>query len=74
MTKVPLVEFWRDKGERCAFIELPDGSHTRLPVSWIDDGYGPLTTTSATAATALSLTSVRELIARITRIKDRCGR
>jgi len=71
---VPLVEFWRDKSERGVVVELPDGSHTRLPTSWIDDGDEPLAATAATAETALSLASVRELIALITQLRDRCMR
>ncbi len=39
---VPVVEYWEHRGERFCVIELPDESHVRVPLSWVDDGKTPL--------------------------------
>ena len=69
LTAVPLVEFWECYGERSLVIELPDGSHTRIPVSWGDDGDGPPVAT-ATTTTVLSVTAVRELLGLVVRLRE----
>jgi hypothetical protein len=67
----PLAEFWRECGDRTYVIELPDGSHTRIPAAWADDGEGPLPS-AATAVTQLSSASVRELVTLLRRLADAC--
>ena len=38
LVRVPLVEFWAGATGRWVVIELPDGSHARIPSNWVDDG------------------------------------
>ena len=66
---LPLAEFWQDCGDRSYVVELPDGSHARLPGDWVDDG--ETTVVALTPATArLSLASVRELVTLLARLRD----
>jgi hypothetical protein len=71
LTRVPLVEFWRGQGERAHVVELPDGSHTRIPVSWTDDDDKPPGIAVSEAATTLSVTSARELMELLGRLRNR---
>jgi len=47
-------------------VELRDGSHMRVPSSWTDDGDVPAP--ELTAGARLSLSGVRELVARLVRM------
>jgi hypothetical protein len=66
---VPLVELWRDNGDRALVIELPDGSHTRIPAAWADDGDMPMPSIQA-SLNRLSVPAVGELITLLTRLRD----
>ena len=35
----PLVRLWEGRGTRFFVIELSDGGHCRIPMSWADDGH-----------------------------------
>jgi hypothetical protein len=60
---VRLVDLWGGCDGPWAFIELPDGSHTRISASWVDDGESPLPPPSETRTeTVLSVSAVRELV------------
>jgi hypothetical protein len=67
---VPLVEFWRDCGDRTLVVELPDGSHTRIPAAWADDGEESALPPAPKSPTRLSVTAVRELVALLARLRD----
>jgi hypothetical protein len=70
LKNVPLVGFWEGKGERFLVIELPDGSHARVPSWWTDDGDGAPPVVPATTA-KLSVAAARELIALLTQLGNR---
>jgi hypothetical protein len=66
--KVPLVEIWEGSG-RGLMIELPDGSHTRIPSSWADNGEDPMPEVSE--GQVLSLGAARELVAVLEKLVER---
>jgi hypothetical protein len=65
---VPLVKLWEHKKKRYYVIELPDKSHTRIPLDWADEGKTPLSEVSSHQP-VLTTTSVKELIVLIERLK-----
>jgi hypothetical protein len=69
LTKIPLVELWDGRGERLV-VELPDGSHTRIPASWADDGSGPVPAYCGSSGTLLSVEAVEELVALLRRLSE----
>jgi len=68
---LPLAEFWQDCGDRSYVVELPDGSHTRIPADWTDDGEVALVELTP-ASNRLSLASARELVTLLARLRDTC--
>jgi len=69
--KVPLADYWKDAGDRSFVIELPDGSHTRIPSAWADDGEGSLPLiTERSRTTRLSVSAVRDLVTLLARLRD----
>jgi hypothetical protein len=68
--KFPLAQFWKDGTDRNCVIELPDGSHTRIPSAWADDGEGPVPPMSEPSSTRLSVSAVRELVTLLARLRD----
>jgi hypothetical protein len=69
--KVPLADYWQDSGDRSFVIELPDGSHTRIPSAWADDGEEPLPLiTEPSRTTRLSVSTIRHLVALLARLRD----
>jgi hypothetical protein len=72
---VRLVDLWRGREGPWAFIELPDGSHTRLSADWVDDGAAPLQV-RIEGGTQLQLTvaAVRELVEVLTHLRQRVRR
>lgn len=69
--RVPLAEYWKDGGDRSFVVELPDGSHARIPSAWADDGEGPLPLITEPSRTArLSVSAVRDLVTLLARLRD----
>jgi hypothetical protein len=67
---VGVVDFWEALGERYLVIELPDGSHTRIPIAWADDGEGqPPVLRHVTSR--FSVVSARALLEQVAAVKDR---
>ena len=67
---LPVVEIWDGWGDRHFVVELPDGSHARIPCAWADESLrvpGPLALTE----TKLSVASARELLAVLGGLRDR---
>jgi len=58
---VPLIKLWEHKKKHYYVIQLPDESHTRIPLFWADDGKTPLPEPPSDL-TVLTATSVRTLI------------
>ena len=57
----PIVQIWKNKKKRFYLIELPDKSHTRIPLDWADEGKCPISKISSNQP-VLSASSLRELI------------
>jgi hypothetical protein len=68
---LPLAEFWQECGDRSYVVELPDGSTTRVPAAWTDDGTGPIVDLTPTSD-RLSVAAARELATRLARLRDTC--
>jgi hypothetical protein len=68
LRQVPLVEIWEGSG-RGLMIELPDGSHTRIPSSWADNGEGAIPEVSP--GQVLSLGAVRDLVGVLEKLVER---
>jgi uncharacterized protein DUF5372 len=60
--RVPLVELWEGSGRRRFVIELPDGSHTRIPAAWADNGDGAVPDHAPASTAMLSRTAVSDLV------------
>jgi hypothetical protein len=71
LQSVPLVELWEGSGHRRFVIELPDGSHTRIPASWADNGDGPPPDVDQSGAPVLSLAAVRDLVVVLGQLVER---
>lgn len=67
---LPLVKYWDGNGERYVVIELPDGSHARIPDWWVDGGEGPPPALRPTTR-KLSVTAARDLVVHLTRLRNR---
>ena len=65
---VPLVKLWEHKKKHYYVIQLPDKSHTRIPLDWADEGKTPLPEVSSHQP-VFTTTSIKELIALIERLK-----
>lgn len=74
LQRVPLVELWEGSGRRRFVIELPDGSHTRIPASWADDGDGEPPELDQSGVAVLSLGAVRDLVAVLGQLVERTPR
>jgi len=69
---VRLVDLWRGCDGPWAVIELPDGSHTRVAASWIDDRQAPLPPRVESGTQLhLSVSAVRELVEVLTQLHQR---
>lgn len=66
---LPLAEFWQDCGDRSYVVELPDGSTTRIPAAWTDDGAGPIADLTP-GSNRLSVAVARELVTLLARLRD----
>lgn len=64
---VPLVKLWEHKKRRYYVIELPDQSHTRIPLHWADEGKGPLPKISSNPP-YLNIQAIKELISLLERL------
>jgi hypothetical protein len=64
-----LADFWQDCGDRSYVVELPDGSHTRIPAAWTDDGVGPIVDLTP-GSSRLSVAAARELVTLLARLRD----
>ena len=58
---VPLVKIWNHSNKRYYVIELPDKSHTRIPLDWADEGEGPLPQI-VSSLPCLTVEAIRDLI------------
>ena len=58
---VPLVKIWNHSKKRYYVIELPDKSHTRIPVDWADEGEAPLPEIASNLP-CLTVEAIRDLI------------
>jgi len=65
---VPLVKLWEHKKKRYYVIQLPDKSHTRIPLDWADEGKMSLPEVSSDLP-VLNASSIKELIILIKRLK-----
>jgi hypothetical protein len=65
---VPLVKLWEHKKRRYYVIQLPDQSHTRIPLHWADDGKGPLPEISSKLP-ALTIPAIKALISIMERLR-----
>ena len=57
---VNLVKIWQHRKKRYYVIELPDKSHTRIPLDWADQGKTPLPK-SPSSKQVFTVQSVREI-------------
>ena len=57
---VNLVKIWEHKKKRYYVIELPDKSHTRIPLDWADHGNAPLPE-SLSSEQVFTVQSVKEI-------------
>jgi hypothetical protein len=62
---LPLIKIWEHKKKRYYVIELPDKSHTRIPLHWADQGKTPLPE-HLSGQPVFTVHSIRELISLIT--------
>ena len=60
--RVPLVELWEGSSRRRFVIELPDGSHTRIPAAWADNGDGAVVDRALKSTAMPSVGAVRDLV------------
>jgi len=67
---VSLVKIWQHKKKRYYVIELPDKSHTRIPLYWADDGNTPLHQIPHNLP-FLTIDSIRQLIGLVTTLKNK---
>ena len=67
---VPLVKIWEHKKKRYYVIELPDKSHTRIPLDWADQGKMPLPE-NPSSKQVFTVQSVREISALIRTLENR---
>jgi hypothetical protein len=67
---VTLVKIWQHKKRRYYVIELPDNSHTRIPLSWADDGNTPLPQVPPNLP-FLTIDSIRQLSCLLANLKNK---
>ena len=67
---MPLVKIWQHNKKRYYVIELPDKSHTRIPIHWADDGNTTLPEVPLNLS-FLTIDSVRQLNSLITTLKNK---
>lgn len=65
-----LVKIWEHKKKRYYVIELPDKSHTRIPLDWTDQGNTPLPE-NLSSEQVFTVQSVREIAFIIRTLKNR---
>ena len=70
---VKLVKIWEHKKKRYYVIELPDKSHTRIPLDWADEGKTPLPKISSNQP-VLTINSFRELISLIAALDNKASK
>jgi hypothetical protein len=69
---VSLVKIWQHKNQRYYVIELPDKSHTRIPLFWADDGNTPLPPVPPNLP-FLTIDSIRLLNCLLANLKNRAS-
>ena len=67
---VNLVKIWEHKKKGYYVIELPDKSHTRIPLYWADEGKTPLTEIPSNQP-FFTVHSIRELLSLITTLENK---
>lgn len=67
---VNLVKIWEHKKKRYYVIELPDKSHTRIPLDWADQGNSPLPE-SLSSEHVFTVQSIREITFIICTLENR---
>ena len=67
---MPLVKIWQHKKKRYYVIELPDKSHTRIPIHWADDGITTLFEIPLNLP-FLTIDSIRQLNSLITTLENK---
>ncbi len=67
---VKLVKIWEHKKKRYYVIELPDKSHTRIPLDWADEGITKLPQIPPNQP-VFTIHSIRELISLITTLENK---
>ncbi len=70
---VNLVKIWEHKKKRYYVIELPDKSHTRIPLHWADEGKTPLPEIPSNQP-FFTVDSIRNLISLITTLENKGSR
>jgi hypothetical protein len=70
---VPLVKIWEHKNKRYYVIELPDKSHTRIPLHWADQGKIPLPQ-SPSGGPAFTVEAVRELFSLMSTLANKASK
>ena len=67
---IPLVKIWEHKKKRYYVIELPDKSHTRIPLDWADQGKAPLPEPPSSKP-IFTVRAIREIISFINILNNR---
>jgi hypothetical protein len=70
---VNLVKIWEHKKKRYYVIELPDKSHTRIPLHWADEGKTPLPEIPSNQP-FFTVHSIRDLISLITTLDNKASK
>jgi hypothetical protein len=67
---VSVVRLWEHKKKRYYIIELPDKSHTRIPLYWADNGKFPLVKNAYPEQPFFTAKCIQNLISIILVLKD----